>query len=125
MTVAPIRRLAAVVALALAVALVPLTASAQDRVVADLDLTVDTIGDPVEASILLSQQTYGSADEAIIATAADGADALASGSLQSGVGEAARPTWTAPTSPAAPCSSSTASPRRPSSASSSASAPTP
>ena len=56
---------------------------------ADLDLTVDTIGDPVEASILLSQQTYGSADEAIIATAADGADALASGSLQSGVGEAA------------------------------------
>ncbi len=89
MTVAPIRRLAAVVALALAVALVPLTASAQDRVVADLDLTVDTIGDPVEASILLSQQTYGSADEAIIATAADGADALASGSLQSGVGEAA------------------------------------
>lgn len=89
MTTTSIRRLATVVVLAMAVALVPLAASAQDRTVADLDLSVDTVADPVEASILLSQNTFGSADEAIVATTADGADALASGSLQSGVGDAA------------------------------------
>ena len=97
MTVTPIstapavRRLAAFVALLIAVALLPLaTANAQDeRVVIDLDLLDNGVSDPVQASVLFSRQTFTSADEALIATSFDGADALASGSLQSGVGDAA------------------------------------
>jgi hypothetical protein len=85
------RRITGVLALLVLTALLPLTAaSAQDeRTVVDLDLVADDVSDPVETSILYSRQTFGSAEQALVATAFDGADALASGSLQSGVGEAA------------------------------------
>ena len=85
------RRITGVLALLVLTALLPLTAaSAQDeRTVLDLDLVADDVSDPVETSILYSRQTFGSAEQALVATSFDGADALASGSLQSGVGEAA------------------------------------
>ena len=86
----PVRRLVPAVALALLLALLPGGAGAQDDgpVVIDLDLTAGDVTDPVETSILWSRVTFDAAEEAVIATAADGADALASGSLQSGVGGA-------------------------------------
>ena len=85
------RRITGVLALLVLTALLPLTAAhAQDeRTVVDFDLVADDVSDPVETSILYSRQTFGSAEQALVATSFDGADALASGSLQSGVGEAA------------------------------------
>ncbi len=91
---ARLRTLAALIGLLLV--LLALPAAAQDTpdgpVVIDLDLAEPDVTDPVEAAILWSRITFATADEAIIATAADGADALASGALQSGVGGAAATT---------------------------------
>jgi hypothetical protein len=86
------QRLAAVGAFLLAVAMVPVVAAtAQDqggRTVLDFDLGAAGVSDPVEVSVLFSRSTFASADDAIVTTSADGADALASGSLQGGVGGA-------------------------------------
>ncbi|MGI9019053.1 MAG: cell wall-binding repeat-containing protein [Euzebya sp.] len=86
-------KLTAVTALVAGSVLPAGAASAQDsgRVVIDLSLA-ESGGSALDTSILASQQTFQSADEVIVATAADGADALASGSLQSGVGGAAATT---------------------------------
>ena len=82
------RRLALVGLIALVASLLPLTAASGDgHITAQTDLDINDaldISDPVQASILYSELAYpnGGVTTVVLATSADGADALASGVFQ-------------------------------------------